>query len=106
MIGANAVDCLQVDVTRCGGYTCWLRVAAIATASGLEISGHCAPALHAQVAGTALNLRHLEYFHDHSRLENMLFDGVVIPRDGALVPEASDRVTATSSRPTTRSPTA
>ena len=89
MIGANAVDCLQVDVTRCGGYTCWLRVAAIAAASGLEISGHCAPALHAQVAGTAPNLRHLEYFHDHSRLENMLFDGVVIPRDGALVPEAS-----------------
>ncbi|MGO8721877.1 MAG: enolase C-terminal domain-like protein [Acidimicrobiales bacterium] len=89
MVAAGAVDCLQADVTRCGGYTCWLRAAAVAGANGLEISGHCAPALHAQVAGTVPNLRHLEYFYDHSRLEAMLFDGVPLPTKGVLVPDPS-----------------
>jgi hypothetical protein len=30
---------------------------------------------------------HLEYFHDHTRIEDLLFDGVAVPRDGALYPE-------------------
>jgi hypothetical protein len=34
-------------------------------------------------------LRHLEYFHDHVRVESMLFDGVLTPVDGALVPDRS-----------------
>jgi L-alanine-DL-glutamate epimerase-like enolase superfamily enzyme len=89
MIAAEAVDCLQVDVTRCGGFTCWLRVAAIAAANGLQVSAHCAPALHAQVAGTVPNLRHVEYFHDHSRIEGMLFDGVPLPVGGVLTPDPS-----------------
>lgn len=42
MVAAGAVDCLQIDVTRCGGYTSWLRAAAVAGAQGLEISAHCA----------------------------------------------------------------
>ena len=50
MVGAEAVDCVQADVTRCGGYTSWLRIAAIAAAHGLQISGHCAPQLHSHVA--------------------------------------------------------
>jgi L-alanine-DL-glutamate epimerase-like enolase superfamily enzyme len=86
MLVAEAVDCLQVDVTRCGGYTSWLRVAALAAAHGLEISAHCAPNLHAHVGVTVPNLRHIEYFHDHSRLESMLFDGVLSPVGGALRP--------------------
>ncbi|MEO8851179.1 MAG: enolase C-terminal domain-like protein, partial [Allobranchiibius sp.] len=49
MIAARAVDCLQVDVTRCGGITEWVRVAAVAAAAGLSVSGHCAPNLHAHV---------------------------------------------------------
>ena len=44
MCAAGAVDCLQADVSRCGGITEWLRVAAVAAAHGLDISGHCAPA--------------------------------------------------------------
>ena len=48
-----AVDCLQADVTRCAGITEWLRVAAIAAGHGLEISGHCAPNLHAHAAAPA-----------------------------------------------------
>jgi L-alanine-DL-glutamate epimerase-like enolase superfamily enzyme len=89
MIAAEAVDCLQVDVTRCGGFTCWLRAAAIAAANGLEVSGHCAPALHAQVAVAVPNLRHVEYFHDHARLEAMLFDGMLNPVGGSIVPDHS-----------------
>jgi len=87
MIQAGAVDCLQIDVTRCGGYTSWLRAAAIAGAHGLVVSGHCAPNLHAHVALGVPNLRHVEYFHDHSRCDAVLFEGSLDPCGGGLVPE-------------------
>jgi L-alanine-DL-glutamate epimerase-like enolase superfamily enzyme len=83
---APAVDCLQLDATRCGGYTGWLAGAAIAASRNLQVSGHCAPALHAPVAAAVSNLRHLEYFIDHVRLEEQLFDGVPQAVDGTLVP--------------------
>ncbi len=89
MVDAQAVDCLQVDVTRCGGITEWLRAAAVAAARGLEVSGHCAPSLHAHVAAAVPNLRHLEYFHDHARIEAMLFDGALDPSGGVLRPDPS-----------------
>ena len=89
MVGAQAVDCLQADVTRCGGITEWLRAAAVAAAGGLQVSGHCAPNLHAHVAAAAPNLRHLEYFHDHARIETMLFDGALDPAGGVLRPDKS-----------------
>jgi L-alanine-DL-glutamate epimerase-like enolase superfamily enzyme len=87
MLQAEAVDCLQVDVTRIGGVTQWLHASAVAEAHGLEVSAHCAPAAVAHVAAATPNLRHVEYFHDHVRIEEMLFDGVLRPVDGALVPE-------------------
>ncbi len=87
MVGAEAVDCVQADVTRCGGYTSWLRIAALAAAHGLHISGHCAPQLHSHVAASVPNLRHVEYFHDHSRLDALLFDGVAVPVGGCLKPD-------------------
>ncbi|MEU4244700.1 enolase C-terminal domain-like protein [Actinoplanes sp. NPDC026619] len=74
---APYVDCLQVDVTRCGGITEFRRAAAVAAAHGLEVSGHCAPHQHLAVAAATPNLRHLEWFHDHVRIETMLFDGTV-----------------------------
>jgi L-alanine-DL-glutamate epimerase-like enolase superfamily enzyme len=86
MIGAGAVDCVQADVTRCGGYTAWGQIAAVAASHNLHISGHCAPNLHAHIAAAVPNLRHLEYFHDHHRIENMLFDGALSPVGGELVP--------------------
>jgi L-alanine-DL-glutamate epimerase-like enolase superfamily enzyme len=85
MVDARAVDCLQVDVTRCGGITEWLRAAAVAAGRGLQVSGHCAPNLHAQVAAAAPNLRHLEYFHDHVRIESMVFDGCLQPEPGGVL---------------------
>lgn len=89
MLQAQAVDCLQVDVTRCGGYTSWLRAAALAAAHGLEISGHCAPHLHGPVAQCVPNIRHIEYFHDHVRVDALLFNGLTSPRQGCLEPEAA-----------------
>jgi L-alanine-DL-glutamate epimerase-like enolase superfamily enzyme len=83
------VDCLQADVTRCGGITGLLRVNGLASAHGLDISGHCAPQLSAHALCGVDRLRHLEYFHDHVRIETMLFDGVLTPVDGALVPDRS-----------------
>jgi L-alanine-DL-glutamate epimerase-like enolase superfamily enzyme len=59
----------------------------VAAARGLQVSGHCAPALHAHVAAAVPNLRHLEYFHDHVRIESMVFDGTLDPHGGALRPD-------------------
>jgi len=83
----GAVDCLQADVTRCGGITGLLRVNGLAAAHNLDISGHCAPQLSAHALCGVDRLRHLEYFHDHVRVESLLFDGVLEPVDGALVPD-------------------
>ncbi|MGH3157107.1 MAG: enolase C-terminal domain-like protein [Streptosporangiaceae bacterium] len=87
MAAAGAGDCLQADVTRCGGITDWLRAAAVAAAHGLQVSGHCAPNLHAHVAAAVPNLRHLEYFHDHVRIEGLLLDGALDPAAGVLRPD-------------------
>jgi L-alanine-DL-glutamate epimerase-like enolase superfamily enzyme len=87
--GAEALcpvlDCLQLDATRCAGYSGWLRGAAVAASHGLEVSAHCAPALHACVAAAVPNLRHVEWFVDHARLEPLLVDGVPPVRDGRLL---------------------
>jgi L-alanine-DL-glutamate epimerase-like enolase superfamily enzyme len=80
------VDCLQLDATRCGGYTGWLAAAMLAAAHNLDVSAHCAPALHTAVAAALPHFRHLEYFIDHARLEPLLFDGVPTPADGHLAP--------------------
>jgi L-alanine-DL-glutamate epimerase-like enolase superfamily enzyme len=87
MCAAQAVDCLQADVSRCGGITEWLRVAAVAAAHGLEISGHCGPHLHAHAAAATPNLRHLEWFHDHVRIESLFFDGALDPAGGVIRPD-------------------
>jgi L-alanine-DL-glutamate epimerase-like enolase superfamily enzyme len=86
MLAANAVDVLQADATRCGGITGFLHAAAIAHAFEVPLSAHTAPALHATAASAAIGAINLEYFHDHARLEPMLFDGVPRPEGGLLAP--------------------
>jgi L-alanine-DL-glutamate epimerase-like enolase superfamily enzyme len=83
------VDVLQADVTRCGGVTGFMQVAALCKAHHVDLSGHCAPALHLHAACAAQRLRHLEWFHDHVRIEHMLFDGAPVPRDGRIAPDLS-----------------
>jgi L-alanine-DL-glutamate epimerase-like enolase superfamily enzyme len=87
LIDAGAVDCLQLDVTRCGGITEFVRGAALAASHNLQVSGHCAPNLHAHVGAAVPNLRHVEYFHDHQRIERMFFDGALDPAGGAMSPD-------------------
>jgi len=87
MLEACAVDVLQADVTRCGGITELLRVDALCHAAGVPISLHCGPSIHLHPALALQRLAHLEYFHDHDRIEHLLFDGVLDPREGALFPE-------------------
>jgi len=89
MLAAEAVDCLQADVTRCEGITGFMRVAALCQARSLELSAHCGPAIHLHPCCAAPPLRHLEYFHDHVRIERLLFDGVPEPVAGTLAPDLS-----------------
>ncbi len=86
MCAAGSVDCLQIDVTRCGGITEWMRSAAVAAGHHLDVSGHCAPHLHIAPAAATQNFRHLEWFHDHVRIETMLFDGTLDPSGGVVTP--------------------
>ena len=89
MLEAGAVDVQQADVTRCGGITGLLRVDGLCMAHGLPLSGHCAPQIHAHALTACAAMVHLEYFHDHSRIEGMLFDGALSPAEGALTVDRS-----------------
>ena len=88
LLEAGAVDVLQADATRCGGITGFLRVAALADAHTIPLSAHTAPALHLHVCCAAPRLRHIEWFHDHVRIERLLFDGAPVPERGAIRPDA------------------
>jgi L-alanine-DL-glutamate epimerase-like enolase superfamily enzyme len=89
LLRARAVDVLQADATRCTGLTGFMRVAALAEAFEIPISSHCAPALHVAACCCAPNAIHVEWFHDHARIERMLFDGAPEPRGGVLAPDLS-----------------
>jgi L-alanine-DL-glutamate epimerase-like enolase superfamily enzyme len=89
MLEAGAVDVLQADVTRCAGVTELLRVDGLCRARGLPLSLHCGPAIHLHPGLALAQLVHLEYFHDHVRIEHLLFDGMLTPRQGALHPDLS-----------------
>jgi len=89
MLEAGAVDCLQADVTRCEGITGFLRVAALCQARSLPLSAHCGPSIHTHPCCAVVPLRHLEYFHDHVRIEQMFFDGAPQPLSGGLRPDLS-----------------
>lgn len=89
MLSAGAVDVQQADITRCGGVTGILQVAALCQAHNLPLSGHTAPALHCHVACAVPQFMNLEYFHDHVRIEHMLFDGFPALVNGELQPDPS-----------------
>jgi L-alanine-DL-glutamate epimerase-like enolase superfamily enzyme len=87
MLEAGAVDVLQADITRCAGVTGLLQVAGMCEGFQVPLSLHCGPSIHLHPALALDRLVHLEYFHDHVRIEGMLFDGAARPRDGALWPD-------------------
>jgi L-alanine-DL-glutamate epimerase-like enolase superfamily enzyme len=82
---AGHVDCLQLDVTRCGGYTGWRRAVA-SLPPGTQLSAHCAPYVTLPVAATTPGLRHVEWFHDHVRIAQHLVEECPDPVGGRLTP--------------------
>jgi L-alanine-DL-glutamate epimerase-like enolase superfamily enzyme len=87
MLDSQSVDCLQADVTRCGGYTGFLKIGALCEAFAIPLSAHCAPQLHAHVGCAVSPLRHVEYFHDHVRIAEILFEGALPVEAGHLRPD-------------------
>jgi L-alanine-DL-glutamate epimerase-like enolase superfamily enzyme len=92
---------LQADVTRCLGITGFLEVAALCEAFAVPLSGHCAPALHLHPACAAGPLVHLEWFHDHVRIEQLLLDGAPPVRRGQIAPDRARPGNGLSLRPET-----
>ncbi|HET7339213.1 MAG TPA: enolase C-terminal domain-like protein [Candidatus Dormibacteraeota bacterium] len=88
IVDAGAVDILQADATRCLGVTGFLIAGDIAYSAGLRFSAHCSPTIHAHVGCAVPQLSHVEYFHDHARIEDMLFEGLPNRVGGDLAPHA------------------
>jgi L-alanine-DL-glutamate epimerase-like enolase superfamily enzyme len=84
MLEAGAVDVLQADATRCLGITGFMKADALCDARSLPLSAHCAPALHRHPALAAARLWNIEWFHDHVRIEHMLFDGAPRVEKGTI----------------------
>lgn len=89
LLRREAVDVLQADVTRCGGYTTFLRADALCRARNVALSAHCAPAQSVHAVCACETAIHLEHFHDHTRVESLLFDGTLEPEGGSLAPDLS-----------------
>jgi L-alanine-DL-glutamate epimerase-like enolase superfamily enzyme len=87
MLEAGAVDVLQADATRCGGITGFLQADVLCSAFHIPLSAHTAPAVHMHLCCAATQAIHVEYFHDHVRAENLLFEGVISPQNGKLMPD-------------------
>ena len=87
LLESGAVDVVMADATRCGGITGFLKVATLCEAWHLPLSAHCAPALHLHLGCSIEGLRHAEYFHDHARIEHLLFEGAATPEHGVLTPD-------------------
>ncbi|HEY2433005.1 MAG TPA: enolase C-terminal domain-like protein [Vicinamibacterales bacterium] len=84
LLQKRAVDVLQADATRCGGISGFLKAATLSEAWHLPLSAHTAPSIHAQVCSAVPHVCHIEYFHDHARIEQLLFDGAPRPRAGEI----------------------
>lgn len=89
MLITKAVDVLQADVTRCGGISTFLKAGTLCEASHIPLSAHTAPMQHLHAALALPAFVHAEYFFDHVRIENMLFDSVPRPQNGSLYPDLS-----------------
>jgi len=89
MLDAKSVDVLQADATRCG-ITGFLQMATLCDAFQIPFSAHTAPALHAHLCCAVNRAEHVEYFHDHVRIEQLFFDGATTKhKNGFLQPDLS-----------------
>lgn len=89
LLESHAVDVLQADITRCGGITNFLKIGHACEISHTPYSAHTCPSVHAAVCCSLLSAMNIEYFHDHARIEHMIFDGAATPIGGKLGPNLS-----------------
>lgn len=89
MIDAEAITILQADATRCGGISGFLDVASLCWAANIPLSSHCGPSMHLHVCCATARAIHMEFFHDHARIERMFFDGFCEPQQGVMKPDLS-----------------
>jgi L-alanine-DL-glutamate epimerase-like enolase superfamily enzyme len=89
MLDAQAVTILQADCTRCGGISGFLDAASLCWAYDVPLSAHCGPSMHLHVCCAVPRTVHLEFFHDHARIERMFFDGFCEPIQGDMKPDIS-----------------
>ena len=87
MLDAQAVTILQADCTRCGGISGFLDAASLCWAYDVPLSSHCGPSMHLHVCCAVPRAVHMEFFHDHARIERMFFDGFCEPVQGNMAPD-------------------
>jgi L-alanine-DL-glutamate epimerase-like enolase superfamily enzyme len=87
LLRGQSVDVLQTDATRCGGVSDFVAIAHAAQMHHIPFSAHTAPSLHASLCCSVEAAINIEYFHDHARIEQMIFDGAIRPRSGTLAPD-------------------
>jgi L-alanine-DL-glutamate epimerase-like enolase superfamily enzyme len=89
MLDSEAVTILQADSTRCGGISGFLDAAALCWAHNINLSSHCGPSMHLHVCCSVPRAVHMEFFHDHARIERIFFDGFREPVEGCMAPDLS-----------------
>jgi hypothetical protein len=72
-----AADKMPADLPEADGVPC--------EAQRSDLSGHCALS-HLHAAFTAPRFRHLEWFYNPVRIEQMLFGGAPLAREGMIRP--------------------
>jgi L-alanine-DL-glutamate epimerase-like enolase superfamily enzyme len=82
----RCIDVLQVDATR-AGISGFLEAASLCNAYHIPLSSHTAPSIHLHPCCACGPVVHMEYFHDHVRIEKMLFDGFSEPVKGEMSPQ-------------------
>ncbi len=87
MIDCQSVTVLQADATRCAGVSGFLAAAALCWAANMPLSSHCGPSMHLHVCCSVPRAIHMEFFHDHARIERMFFDGFREPVEGVMSPD-------------------
>ena len=89
MLESEAVDVLQADATRCAGITGFLAAGNLSAAFSTPFSAHTAPSLHAHAVCAIPSAINVEYFFDHYRIEQLFFDGALVPSGGMLRPDST-----------------
>ncbi|HBF37155.1 MAG TPA: mandelate racemase/muconate lactonizing enzyme family protein [Firmicutes bacterium] len=80
----KAVDIVQFDVTRCGGITEWMKMAAIAQAWNVVVAPHCMDYMHMHLVGAIPNGLMLERILTFEPVSELVFVDPPQPKDGFL----------------------